>query len=349
MKKRLLAVLLTAVMMLSVIGCGSGDAVKVASHVDAKKKISVTLGDYIGMALKGASDAEYQSNITSLINSFATTEEIDEAAEEGDIVNINYAGFLDDVAFEGGTDDSEEGFDLTLGSNSFIAGFEEGLIGVKKGESRDLNLTFPDPYTNNPDLAGKAVVFKVKVNAVKRVSVPELTDELAIDGGYESKADLEAKLKAELDKNAYQTTIAETLLETSKLEGVTDDEIQTSAEEFFQSYYGYVQAMASTYGMDETYVLYYMTGFTSPEEFRAYSEDYADRKVKYQYIVEAIYQKENLSYTEEEYKTRAMVYAESYGFETLEEFEADYTKEIVVDAIKMDIVIDYIIDKAQKF
>lgn len=347
MKKRILAVILMAVMALSAIGCG-GSGVQVKAH-EGGKKVTVNLGEYKGIALKGVTDAEYDNEISTMLSSMAKTEEYDGVAENGDTVNINYIGIRDGVPFEGGTDDSEEGTDLTLGSGRFIDGFEEGLLGTKKGDVRELNLTFPDPYPNNPDLAGQPVIFKVTVKAVKRTTVPELTDELAQGIGYDSKADLEKTIREELDKAAYQQIIAETMLGNTEIKNMPADEISNAAEEMYASYCGYCQSMATNYGMDFNTVLYYMTGYPSTEEFKAYVDEYTDKKVKYQYIVEAIYEKEKLSYTDEEFMERAMVYAEGYGFSTYEEFETEYTKETIIDAIKMDIVIDYIIDNATKF
>lgn len=139
---------------------------------------SVKLGEYKGIAVTvteaSVTDEEVENQIQQVLNSKAEYREVDRAAQTGDQVNIDYKGLLDGEAFEGGT---AEGYDLTLGSGSFIDGFEDGLVGAVKGDQKDLNLTFPDPYPKNPDLAGKAVVFEVTVNAVKERSVPELTDE----------------------------------------------------------------------------------------------------------------------------------------------------------------------------
>lgn len=352
MKKRLLAALLAAAMVLTAIGCGkeeSNGTVKLTAHEDEKATVTVKLAEYINMPLKGATDAELQSTITNLLESFATTDEVDDAAADGDTVNINYAGYLDGVAFEGGTDDSEAGTDLVLGSNSFIDGFEDGLLGAKKGESRDLNLTFPDPYQNNPDLAGKPVVFKVTVNAVKRTNVPVLSEEFAKQVGYTSQAELEADVKSKLDKEAYQQTVSQTLIDSCVVENIPDGEIFVAADEFYHSVYDYCEQMAGMYGMDLSYILYYMTGFTSAEEFEAYSKEYADKKIRYEYIVEAIFKDAKLEVSDEEYMKRAMEYAEQYGYSEYEQFETDYTKETIEGAVKMDYVIDFIIDNAQKF
>ena len=140
----------------------------------------VKLGDYKGLTYTetdiSVSDEEVESQINSTLTAHATPEQIkDRAVEEGDTVNIDYEGKIDGETFEGGT---ASGASLTTGSDSFIDGFEDGLIGVKPGEKKTLNLKFPDDYKTNPDLAGKAVVFDVTVNYIEGDDiVPELTDD----------------------------------------------------------------------------------------------------------------------------------------------------------------------------
>ena len=140
----------------------------------------VKLGDYKGLTYTetdtSVSDEEVESQINSTLTAHATPEQIkDRAVEDGDTVNIDYEGKIDGETFEGGT---ASGASLTIGSDSFIDGFEDGLIGVKPGEKKTLNLKFPDDYKTNPDLAGKAVVFDVTVNYIEGDDiVPELTDD----------------------------------------------------------------------------------------------------------------------------------------------------------------------------
>ena len=128
----------------------------------------VTVTDYRGLKYEvedtTVTDEEVNAEIDRMRKQYADIEEKEGAAENGDIVNINYEGFKDEVAFEGGKADNN---DLTLGSGSFIPGFEDQLVGVSAGEEKDLHLTFPEDY-HAADLAGAEVVFKVKVNAVKK-------------------------------------------------------------------------------------------------------------------------------------------------------------------------------------
>lgn len=155
---------------------------------DFDLKDYVTLGEYKGIEIAVEQpdeiSEEYLDAYIKMILSYdaVATEVTGRSVESGDIVNIDYEGKLDGVAFAGGT---AKGADLTIGSGSFIDGFEDGIIGMEIGEIRDLNLKFPDSYKNNPDLAGEEVVFTVTLNSISVSEVPELTDEYVAALGIE--------------------------------------------------------------------------------------------------------------------------------------------------------------------
>ena len=168
---------------------------------------SVTLGEYKGVAYTPASveitDEKVDNEVQKLADSNLV--EVDRPAAEGDTVNIDYVGKKDGVAFDGGT---AEGYDLELGSDAFIDGFEDGLIGANVGEERSLNLTFPEDY-GNADLAGQAVVFDVTVNKIEEKKnailddafVQRVSDFSTVD---EFKADTMAALQEEKEQSAAQ-------------------------------------------------------------------------------------------------------------------------------------------------
>ena len=147
----------------------SETASEAAERPDYKALDYVKLGDYKGLEVTLAStdvtDEEVEQQVETNLNNNDKSEELKEGTvENGDVANIDYEGKLNGKAFDGGT---AEGYDLTIGSGSFIDGFEDGLIGKKIGDTVDLNLTFPEDYSST-DLAGKEVVFTVKINSVKR-------------------------------------------------------------------------------------------------------------------------------------------------------------------------------------
>lgn len=189
--KKVLAIVLVVILSLSLCSCGSG------LYYDYNMKKYVTVEDY-------PNDVETQSvDFIGYVNQFYastfgdefTYDAVDGIVQNGETVNINFTGYMDGEAFEGGT---AENYELTIGSGSFIDGFEIGLIGVEVGKTVSLNLKFPDPYPNNTDLSGKPVVFEVKVNSVKRY---QLDDKSVADYGYSSVKEFEKA--AELSATQY--------------------------------------------------------------------------------------------------------------------------------------------------
>ena len=164
----------------------------------------VTLGDYKGLEVEKAeatvTDAQVQAELDRMAQNVASTETVERAAEMGDTANINFEGFDNGVPFDGG---KGENHDLKLGSGSFVPGFEEQIVGMSAGEEKDIDITFPEDY--HKDLAGKAVVFHVKVNSVTVTNVPEQDDEFAKDVSEfdtleELKADIRAKALEQAQK-----------------------------------------------------------------------------------------------------------------------------------------------------
>ena len=170
----------------------------------------VTLGDYKGIEVvkpvAEVTDAQVEAELKQIAENIASVENVERAAEMGDIANINFLGTVDGIAFEGG---AAENFDLTLGSGQFIPGFEEQVVGMNIGESKDVNVTFPEDY-NAKELAGKAAVFAVKLNKLSVKNVPAIDDELAKDASEfetleELKADIREKKLADAQKNIDRT------------------------------------------------------------------------------------------------------------------------------------------------
>ena len=164
----------------------------------------VTLGEYKGLEVEKAeatvTDAQVDAELDRMAQNVASTETVERAAEMGDTANIDFEGFLDGTPFDGG---KGENHDLKLGSNSFVPGFEEQVVGMSAGEEKDIDITFPEDYHEN--LAGKAVVFHVKCNKVTATNVPALDDEFAKDVSEfdtldELKADIRAKALEQAQK-----------------------------------------------------------------------------------------------------------------------------------------------------
>ena len=164
----------------------------------------VTLGEYKGLEVEKTeatvSDEQVAAELDRMAQNVASTETVERAAEMGDTANIDFEGFDNGVAFEGGKGDN---FDLKLGSGSFVPGFEEQIVGMTAGEAKDIDITFPEDY--HAELAGKAVVFHVKLNKVTATNVPALDDDFAKDvSEFETLEELKADIRAKALENAQK-------------------------------------------------------------------------------------------------------------------------------------------------
>lgn len=306
----------------------------------------VTLGQYKGLTLYEVDSKVIAAELHEMMAGYAELVEVDRAAAEGDTVNINYVGKKDGVAFEGGTDDSEEGFDLELGSKTFIDGFEEGLIGAVAGEVRDLNITFPENY-HSAELAGQAVVFTVTVNAVQESVVPELDDKFARENlPFDTVGEYVAALYDVRNQESFNEQIMTSLMESCTVENYPAALIEEEKQYLLDYYNSYAEMYASYFGMDKETILQQMFGFTSVSQLEEYAQEYAYTTVKQMLILSEIAMVENLVMTDEEYQRRALVYAINNGYEDVATFEADYGKDVILEAVTLDFVIDYVISES---
>ena len=215
----------------------------------------VTLGQYKGMEVEKAeatvADAQIEAELNRMAENVASTETVERAAEMGDTANIDFEGFENGVPFNGG---KGEGHDLKLGSKSFVPGFEEQIVGMTAGEEKDIDITFPEDY--HADLAGKAVVFHVKLNKVTVTNVPALDDEFAKDvSEFETLEELKADLKAKALENAqkqidsaFEQACVDKAAELATVElpaGLIDMELDNQMERFAY------QLQMSGYSMDQ--------------------------------------------------------------------------------------------------
>ena len=214
----------------------------------------VTLGDYKGLEVEKAeaevTDAQVQAELDRMAQNVASTETVERAAQMGDTANINFEGFDNGVPFKGG---KGENHDLKLGSGSFVPGFEEQIVGMSAGEEKDIDITFPEDY--HEELAGKAVVFHVKVNSVTVTNIPELDDEFAKDvSEFETldalKADIRAKALEQAQKqidSAFEQACVEKAAENVTVDmpnALIEAELDNQMERF-----GY-QLQMSGYSME---------------------------------------------------------------------------------------------------
>ena len=280
---------------------------------------------------------DVQAQIDSLLSQNSTTQDVtDRAAANGDTVNIDYAGTVDGVAFTGGT---YTGYSLTLGSHSFIDGFEDGLIGKNVGDSFELPLTFPDTYTPNPDLAGQDVVFDVTINAIEEQVDAEWNDAFVQKNtDYETVDEYVAATKESLqqqkdsDKAYY---VMEAIVNDSEFE-YADSDVQALVDTQKQQYEQY----ASYFGMSLDDFLS-NSGMTDEK-----LEENARFQIGCTLAIDAIGKAENMTVSDEEYQSGLEELASQYGAESGEAFEEQYGKEDVENSILYDKIMDYVVDQA---
>lgn len=361
MKKRWILVLALAGVLALTAGCGEKEKVETkdtseetSEETGEYKSKVVKLGNYKGVKAEAVStevtEEEIQAEIDALLAFYPDSRPIEgkTVVENGDIVHIDFVGKLDGEPFEGGSS-QEEGYDLTIGSHSFIDGFEEGLIGKEIGNTYDLNLTFPDPYKNNPDLAGKDVVFEVTVHGIIEYVDAEWTDEFvqkyteydSIDAYMEGTRTTLEEEKVRNQPSEWEYRVIQAVIEDSEFD-CDEEELESLAENIAQEYEMY----ASMYGMEMAdFLQYYMNGI-SEEEFRQQARERAEFQLKNQLVVDAISVAENISLTEEEYQEGLKNLAEQYGAESPEAFEEQYGRETVEDGIIYDKTIDFVVEQA---
>ncbi len=342
--KKTMRVLLCGLMAAAVLsGCSKKEETP-ADTTTAAAATNIKLGEYKGVTYTPVStevtDADVDAEIEALLASNPVWEEVDRPAQEGDTVNIDYVGMKDGVAFDGGT---AEGQDLTLGSGRFIDGFEDGLIGAAKGQELSLNLTFPDPYPNNPDLAGAPVVFDVTVNAIKVSKDAEFNDEFVqahteyqtVD---EYRKGMMEDLKAMAESNAEYMKKAEVIQK-----GVAAAEVTVSAEEIQKNYdeqHAIYEQQAAMFGMDlETMLSYSGMDLASFEEqLRVSSEQSAKMNI----VVQEIARIENIQVED----AQRQELAASIGYASVEEMIETETKEQVDQYLLMENVVAFLADNA---
>ena len=260
---------------------------------------SVTLGDYKNLTFSAkeeeVTDAKIETRLKELCAEYPVTIE-GRPAQEGDTANIDYSGTKDGEAFAGGT---AEGYDLKLGSGTFIDGFEDGVIGMNVGDEKDLNLKFPDNY-GSADLAGQEVVFHVKLNQLKSEADSKVDDDLAKRYYNDDTATLDqlkeevrAELQAEADSQFFNAAGSELLNEVINNSEVTAD--PDAVDDMFNQLKNTYSSYASSYGLEFDQFLSMFLG-TDEDGLR----DTAENLVKQQIILNAIQAEENLSATDEQ-------------------------------------------------
>ncbi|MCD8150847.1 MAG: trigger factor [Clostridiales bacterium] len=362
MKRKLAALLICAMGIMTVLGgcgqdetvdSGSSDSSSVSAEAETDETVTadtllqatdydvtgyVTLmEDYMNLSVELGSSYEVTDEAvqdyieTYMLPYYPMTVETDKTTvEDGDIVNIDYVGTLDGEEFDGGSD---TGYNLTIGSDTFIDGFEDGLIGSEVGSTVDLNLTFPEDY-DSEDLAGQDVVFTVTVNNIVEEQIltyDEMTDDYvaSVLGDYytsvdEMLEDVEAYLESSYEsekESAIQSDVLEQLLAGSTVtfpDGLLEENVQSVIEQ--------IQADAEEAGVEyEDYIAtYYSSYATTADEMETYVTDSLTESLQQELLLEAVVADQQISISTSDFESFVASYVSYYGYESNDDFYDAY-------------------------
>ena len=296
----------------------------------------IELGKYTNLGVKKekvkVTKEEIDHRIHHLLEDYAEMIVKDGKVENGDTAIIDFKGLKDGVAFDGGT---AENYSLTIGSNTFIPGFEDALVGMSKGEEKDIDLTFPEDYMAE-ELKGQKVVFKVKVNEIKTRVVPKLDKDFFDDLGMEgvtNKEELEHEVKHEIEhqkeheqEHVYEEKCLEAASENMKVEicdQLIDDEVEHMYNEF-------MQRMAMQGVTEEMYFQYTKA---KKEDITSQMKEDALKRLKYRYLLKEIINVEKIKVTDKEAKDRVKEMASMYQVD-----EETILKDVSLENIKFDLM-----------
>lgn len=302
-------------------------------------KPEVKISSYKGMKIQQfaytVKDEEVEAEVTRVLERNARKVDVtDRAAANGDIVNIDFVGTVDGVKFDGG---EAEGFDLTLGSGQFIPGFEDQVVGMNIGETKDVNVTFPEEYQAE-NLKGKPAVFAVKLNGIKAKELPELTDEFIKEAtGSETVEAYKEKAKERLQANAERR--ANDATENSILEAIAaNTEVEIPQVMIEKEIDGLVQKFEYQLMYQGLKLQDYLDFLkTTMADFRKNYEEQAKKNITSQLIISQLIKEENIEATEEEVDAKVAEQAASVGKET-EEYKKNMDPR-QFDYIRSDIII----------
>jgi len=304
------------------------------SNIDPDKYITAVNG-YKGLTIEAQkqeiTDEVLENEIQSMLESYSELAEVSgKTLEMGDIANINYEGKIDGVAFDGGSNMGQEGYDLEIGSGVFIPGFENALIGMKAGETKDITVTFPEQY-GAENLAGKEAVFTVVLNSIKTKSMPELTDEFVAGlqltnvttvEGY--KTYLRKKLEDDAQNNYEQQLSSSAMIKMLDAFEFTDE----IPEERYKYYYDNIVNMDKQYAeqfqidLDQFVTLYY--GFENTDAYYKWVEDSSMNAVRVDLASVKILKDEGIKITDKDVEEDILANLENYGVSSVEEFKQSY-------------------------
>ncbi|MBQ2917531.1 MAG: trigger factor [Clostridia bacterium] len=312
-------------------------------------KPEVTLGKYKGIQIKkieyNVSDEDVEHELGHMAEKNARLVSVeDRAVELGDITVIDFEGFVDGVAFDGGKAENHE---LTIGSNTFIPGFEDQIIGMKLEEEREINVKFPEQYFS-ANLAGKDAMFKVKLHEIKKKEMPEINDELAKDiSEFDTIEELKNSIREKQEEQnksraKYETedAVIKAVCEEAKVDipaGMIEMEIDHMAQD--------IETRLSYQGMKLEQYLQMMN--KTMEDFRNENREQAENSIKTRLVLEAVGKDANIEVTDEEVSSKIKEMAENYGRKEEDVKDNPELVKYVTDNLKVEKTINFLVENAK--
>ncbi|MFV0516460.1 MAG: trigger factor [Aminipila sp.] len=353
-KIKAMALIMVSCLALSLSACGAKDDYKIPySNYDLSEY--VTLGDYKGLEVKetkiSVTDEEVQAEIQNRLDAASKQVEKKEGtAAEGDKVKIVYVGKLNGKAFEGGST-GEDGTVITLGSSGYIDGFDKGVVGMKVGEKKDLNLKFPADYQSE-ELKGKDVIFEVTLKAIMVTETPkydlafvkENSDEKSIEDYEESvKEDIKERKEA-LAENEQRNALWGTIMDSSKIIKYPETELEAckkTNQEYYESY-------AKQYGLElKDFISQYMG--MDEKAYQDYLKEYSEAIVSQEMVMYSIAKTENISVSKSDYKEKLKEFMTEQGITDSSEFEKQYGMSFEEYAGKDNLMKSFLLEEVLEF
>lgn len=347
MKKRL-SLALSFILVFSIVLTACGDKQDFTiPYSEYKLSDYIKLGEYKGLKMEKVDSTVTQEELDAEIKKRleAAKEDIEiktGVVKQGDIVNIDYTGKVDDKKFDGG---STKGANLTIGSGQFIPGFEEGLVGVNVGDKKTINVTFPADY-HESSLSGKAAEFSVKVNSIKQFKIPELTEDFAkkqgVDNIEEYRTKVESELKKAKEKSGEEAQVGnlwEQIHEKSEVKKYPEKELKGAKADYIKN----IEKMAEQYG--KTYDEFLKMANMTEKDVKKDAKKYAEATVKSELILFAIAEKEGYKISDKEFNKELDSLVKSQGFKSYDEMKKNSGKDFDEDAFKKQIVMQLTVKK----
>ena len=319
----------------------------------AAVKPAVELGAYEGIEVKKQDVTVTDEDVDAEIkkeqekNSRLVDAEEGAAVENGDTINLDYSGSIDGVKFDGGT---AEGQTLVIGSNTFIPGFEDQLVGVKAGEEKEVKVTFPAEY-HAKDLAGKEAVFACKVNKIQKKELPELNDEFAQDvSEFDTMDEYRESVKSNLvsdkekaAKNAKTNEAVDKLIEASKMD-IPDAMVASQAEQMYEDFARRLQSQGIPIDM------YLQYQGSTEEKFKEDIKPQALKQIQERLVLEAVAEKADIKISDEDFEAEVKKIADQYKMDVdkLKESMSDYEKEQLKKDMAVQKAVELVTDSARE-